>query len=66
MLGKQSRKDLFDLLTSLQLVVSIENDCLNQGLGLLSARFPNGFDRQAHFFNAGGRQAKCKNEYATN
>ena len=49
LLGKQVRKDRFDVLRTLQLGVGVENDCLDQRLGLLATRFPNGFDGQARF-----------------
>ncbi len=49
LLGKQVRKDRCDVLPTLQLGVGVENDCLDQRLGLLATRFPNGFDGQAHF-----------------
>ena len=47
--GKQPRKDLLDMVPPLQLVVGIEDHRLDQGLGLLATRFPNGFDGQASF-----------------
>ncbi len=40
LLGKQ----LFDVLSTLLLVMGVEDQSLDQGLGLLPTRFPDGFD----------------------
>src|SRR5919205_4062525 len=50
LLGKQPRKDLLDVLATLELCMSIEGHGLNQGLGLLPTRFPDGFDGQARSY----------------
>ena len=49
LLRKQAGKDLVGVLPALQLVMRIENHGLDQGLGLLPTRFPDGFDGGTHF-----------------
>jgi hypothetical protein len=49
LLGKHIGKDIFHPLPELEALVSIQNQGLHECLGLLTTRFPNGFDGQAPF-----------------
>ena len=50
LLGKQVAKDLFHSLPELETLVRIEDHGLHECLGLLTTRFPNGFDGQAPLY----------------
>ncbi len=47
LLGEQVAKDIFHSLPELETLVRIEDHSLHECLGLLTTRFPNGFDGQA-------------------
>jgi hypothetical protein len=47
LLGEQIAKDIFHSLPELETLVRIEDHSLHECLGLLTTRFPNGFDGQA-------------------
>jgi UDP-2-acetamido-3-amino-2,3-dideoxy-glucuronate N-acetyltransferase len=47
LLGEQIAKDIFYSLPELETLVRIEDHSLHECLGLLTTRFPNGFDGQA-------------------
>lgn len=47
LLGEQVAKDIFHSLPELETLVRIEDHGLHECLGLLTTRFPNGFDGQA-------------------
>jgi len=49
LLGEQIAKDIFHPLSELEVLVRIQDHGLHEGLGLLTTRFPNGFDGQAPF-----------------
>jgi hypothetical protein len=49
LLGEQIAKDIFHPLPELEVLVRIQDHGLHEGLGLLTTRFPNGFDGQAPF-----------------
>src|SRR6266702_8251576 len=49
LLGKQIVKDILSPLSELEALVRIEDHGLHECLGLLTTRFPNGFDGQAPF-----------------
>ena len=44
LLGKQIAKEIFRALPELESFVRIQDQRLHEGLGLLTTRFPNGFD----------------------
>src|SRR6266446_3083351 len=47
LLSKQRGKEIFRLLPELETLVCVEDQRLHECLGLLTTRFPNGFDGQA-------------------
>ena len=47
LLGEQVAKDIFYSLPELETLVGIEDHSLHECLGLLTTRFPNGFEGQA-------------------
>ncbi len=49
LLGEQIAKDILSPLAELEALVRIQDHCLHECLGLLTTRFPNGFDGQAPF-----------------
>src|SRR4030095_8165735 len=49
LLGEQIAKDIFHPLPKLEVLVRIQDQGLHECLGLLTTRFPNGFDGQAPF-----------------
>ena len=49
LLGEQIAKDILSPLPELKALVRIQDHGLHEGLGLLTTRFPNGFDGQASF-----------------
>ena len=49
LLGKQKGKEIFRPLPELELLVGIEDQCLDEGLSLLATCLPDGFDGQAPF-----------------
>ena len=49
LLSKQRGKEIFRLLPELETLVCVEDQRLHECLGLLTTRFPNGFDGQASF-----------------
>ena len=49
LLGEQIAKDIFHPLPELEVLVRIQDQGLHECLGLLTTRFPNGFDGQAPF-----------------
>jgi len=49
LLGEQVAKDIFHPLPELEVLVGIQDHGLHECLGLLTTRFPNGFDGQAPF-----------------
>src|SRR2546425_12834608 len=49
LLGKQIVKDILRPLSELEALMRIEDHGLHECLGLLTTRFPNGFDGQAPF-----------------
>src|SRR5436190_17496922 len=50
LLGKQMRKHRFGGLPVYEAFMDIEQQLLNQRLGLLTTRFPDGFDGDAPFY----------------
>src|SRR5713101_1993508 len=49
LLGEQRAKNIFHPLPELEGLVRIQDEGLHECLGLLTTRFPNGFDGQAPF-----------------
>ena len=49
LLGEQRAKDIFHPLPELEVLVGIQDHGLHACLGLLTTRFPNGFEGQAPF-----------------
>ncbi len=49
LLGEQRGEDIFCPLPELEALVGIQDQRLNECLGLLATRFPDGFDGQAAF-----------------
>ncbi len=49
LLGEQRGKEIFRPLPELESLVGIEDQRLHECLGLLTTRFPNGFEGQAAF-----------------
>src|SRR6266851_6051269 len=49
LLGEQIAKNIFHPLPELEVLVGIQDHGLHECLGLLTTRFPNGFDGQAPF-----------------
>jgi hypothetical protein len=50
LLGEHIGKDVFRPLPELESLMRIQDQRLNEGLGLLTTRFPDGFDRDAAFY----------------
>ena len=55
-------KDIFRPLSELESLVGIQDQRLDERLGLLATRFPDGFEGELPFVGDGGRQSRCKSE----